>query len=545
MVSHRSVARQVHTFKLPRSAQSGQGATLISCERRGTRHRASPEADLEQPRRSIKPRPMRKTGRLSPPRQIAPAQLRIGSYFWGWALPGALGLSLAALVNCGGSAPEPTAQPPAPASAAAAPSGNDSPGAAEAGLEPGAALTPEPASVGCSEPCKILIGEYNQSAAKASGLAGTAGEQALSVKAAAQGERAWRGCLLRQPDPPDGACPGAGDLVSRWVASAASAKDPDLELVAQLVLRDPRWRPQGATVDDTRLQALMKQVKQPELALAAQVALRDPRKVLGRVSAIKATGKESALAQEVLIGAADYFNQSDMAREALSVLPKAGGTLTLQTVWLGQQALALWRSGQHAAALKQADKLTQGWAAADEASRRSALARKAPHPLIGRESIVAALGIAKYLQAENLRVTAEKLKAPSTAALKDSKQLKAYFEGPFAAWLRQRQAALDEATEAYRDIAAVEPVPPLGWVAEGARRVGELWQQFSTEITQLKLPAALDKDKASVDNFRKALVQSVRPLSQRARASFEVCAGLASKEPVGAGTREACEQALK
>lgn len=399
--------------------------------------------------------------------------------------------------------------------------------------------------MGCSEPCQILIGEYNQSASKASGLAGTPGEQALSAKAAALGERAWRGCLLREPQPPDGACPGASDLVSRWVASAATAKDPDLELMAQLVLRDPRWRSAGATVDDTRLAALMQQVKRPELALAAEIALRDPRKILRRVSALKAKGKEDALLQEVLIGAADYFNESDMAREALSVLPKAGGTLTLQTVWLGEQALALWRSGQHATALKQAEKLTQGWEAADEAARRSALSRKAPRPLIGRESIVAALGIAQYLKAEHLRVTAEKLKAPSTAQLKDAAELKAYFEGPFAEWLKQRQTALEAATQAYREIASIEPVPPLGWVAEGARRVGELWRQFSTEMTQLKLPAALEKDKASVASFRRALAQSVSPLDKRSRASFEVCVGLAAKERVGVGTQEACQQALK
>src|SRR5690606_38369440 len=185
------------------------------------------------------------------------------------------------------------------------------------------------------------------------------------------------------------------------------------------------------------------------------------------------------------------------------------------------------------------------WEAADEAARRSALSRKAPRPLIGRESIVAALGIAQYLKAEHLRVTAEKLKAPSTAQLKDAAELKAYFEGPFAEWLKQRQTALEAATQAYREIASIEPVPPLGWVAEGARRVGDLWRQFSTEMTQLKLPAPLEKDKASVASFRRALAQSVSPLDKRSRASFEVCVGLAAKERVGAGTQEACQQALK
>ncbi len=464
-----------------------------------------------------------------------------GSVSWPcrvWGL-GALGAFALASTHCG---PQPPAAPAsnaaassAPATAAAAPDSSSAPS-----IEPDFDAAQAEQAAGCSEPCKALISAADVIAKQVSGLSGTAGEAAFAKKATTAAEVAWRGCLLRQPGAPDGACEGSQALVPSWVQQAKLAKDPDSELYAQLVLRDPRWRPEGATIDDTRLGVLIKEAKNPALVLAALVVLRDPRKVWAYANKMKAT---DTLAIAARIGASAYFSDSDMAREAVGVLPAAEPKeVRLQLAWIAQMARADFARGNIASALKHAERLLERWSELDEHTQREALTRKEPYPLIGREGVVGAVGVAKYLQAEGLRLAAEKLKAPSTASLKSSDQLQDYYKS-FTAWLKERNAALEEATSAYVSIIEIQPIAPARWVVEAMRRVGEMWRDFALEMKGIKFPAAVEKDTVSVKNLRKAIADSAAPLGQRAQKSFAVCANTGKREHVAMDSVEVCEKA--
>ncbi|MGE0326909.1 MAG: hypothetical protein AB7K71_15890 [Polyangiaceae bacterium] len=462
-----------------------------------------------------------------------PARRSRGSQVWGLGVLGALALASA---HC--SSPPPQAPQ---ASASSASSANDTPAPSPSGspTDPDVEAAQAEAPAVCSDECKALLSAADVIAKKVTGLAGTDGEAAFAAKATTAAEVAWRGCLLSQPHGPDVVCEGSAALVPSWVAQAKLAKDPDAELYAQLVLRDPRWRPEGATIDDTRLQALIKDAKNPALVLAALVVLRDPRKVWAYSGSMKAT---DALAISARIGASSYFNDSDMPREALGVLPAARPKDPgLALAWAAQTARTYFAAGDLAMAMQEAEEVIQAWDALDGPAKAKALMRKEPYPLIGREAVVGAVGAAMYLQAEKLRLEAEKLKAPSTASLKSSDQLQDYYK-KFQSWSKERHAALEDATRAYVDITQVKPVFPARWVVEGMRRVGEMWRDFDAEMNGIKFPAAIEKDTTSVANLRKAIAESSAPLKERAKKSFSVCANTGTRERVAKDAVEVCEK---
>ncbi|MCA9631251.1 MAG: hypothetical protein KC766_26500 [Myxococcales bacterium] len=444
---------------------------------------------------------------------------------------GALGAFALASTHCGAPPPE---APEAARGDSAPPASSEQ---VAPSIEPDFESTPAEPAATCSDQCSTLLSAADVLAKKVSGVAGTDAETALAHKATTAAEVAWRGCLLRQPGGPDRLCEGSERLLPGWVAQARLAKEPDAELYAQLVLRDPRWRPEAATIDDTRLLALIKQAKAPGLVLAALVVLRDPHKVLAFAQKFKA---KDPLDKSAQIGASTYFNDSDMAREALRVLPPSRPTdAQLELPWLAQKARHGFASGDVSGAMKLCDELQSRWNDLDPRAKAKALARKEPYPLIGREAVVAAVGTAQYLRAENLRLTAEKLQAPSTASLRSSSELQGYYKA-FTAWLEQRHAALEEATEAYVEIARIEPVAPANWVVEGMRRVGEMWRDFAAEMNGIKFPAEVEKDAASVKNLRRAIADSAAPLSERAKKSFAACVGTGRRERVATDTVELC-----
>ncbi|MCA9644031.1 MAG: hypothetical protein KC492_25235, partial [Myxococcales bacterium] len=341
-------------------------------------------------------------GRTSPLRRCT----ALGSprSFRGWGL-GALGAFALASTHCGSA---PARAPEAVPTASAASNAGALPSASAPQTDPDIdEAQPEEPAV-CSNECKTLLSAADVIAKKVSGLAGTDGEAAFAAKATLAAEVAWRGCLLSQPHGPDLVCEGSSALVPSWITQAKLARDPDAELYAQLVLRDPRWRSEGATIDDTRLQALIKDAKNPALVLAALVVLRDPRKVWSYAASMKAT---DALAISARIGSSSYFNDSDMAREALGVLPAAKPAEPgLALAWAAQKARKHFAAGETALAMQNAQEVIQAWESWDAPGKAKALMRKEPYPLIGREAVIGAVGAAMYLQAEKLRLEAEKLK---------------------------------------------------------------------------------------------------------------------------------------
>lgn len=451
-----------------------------------------------------------------------------------WGL-GALGALALASTHC--SSPPPEAPPRATSSASPTSAQSSE---APPSIEPEVEEATLEAPAKCSDQCKSLITAADVIAKKVGGLAGTDGEAALAVKATTAAEVAWRGCLLDQPSGPDLLCEGSAKLVPSWVEHAKLARDPDAELYAQLVLRDPRWRPDGATIDNTRLAALLQDAKNQGLVLAALVTLRDPRKVLAHAGKMKASDN---LAVSARIGASGYFNDGDMGREAMGILPAAEPKdIGLQLAWLAQRARAQFARAQVPAAMKDAELVIRRWDQLDEHTKREALMRKEPYPLIGREGVVGAVGAAMYLRAESLRLEAEMLEAPSAAGLKSSDELQDYYK-KFQGWSKERHAALEEATRAYVEVTDIKPVFPSRWAVEGMRRVGEMWRDFVAEMNGVKFPAAVEKDATSVKNLKQAIAASSAPLSERAKKSFALCASTGKRERVAKDSVEVCEKA--
>ncbi|MBX3183555.1 MAG: hypothetical protein KIT72_05485 [Polyangiaceae bacterium] len=373
-------------------------------------------------------------------------------------------------------------------------------------------------------------------------MSGTEAERSLAGAAAGHAVLAFRSCGLRQPEPADAACEGAGRVIPEWVRTAQLAKLTDVEIEARLVARDPRWRVEDPS-DDARLRELGEATRAPGLGLAVAVALGDTRLVLRRLSPLVAS--TDPLDVSAVLGAVSYLNDAALSADAVSSLPENVKQPDHELVYQGQWALGLWRTKQRKPALQRAEELMRTWQGLDPASLGAALEKQAPYPLVDREAVMASIGAAQYVRAEAQREEAERLEPPAMKGVKSAAEMKSYVEGPFHDFAQEKQAQLESATAEYRAIAELEPVPPPRWVTEAAARVGEMWLTFATELTSLKPPASAKLDADSLTSLERAMQASAAPLRDRAKRSFEVCTEYGKRERVAMEAVKRCEEALK
>ncbi|MBI4701109.1 MAG: hypothetical protein HY744_08115 [Deltaproteobacteria bacterium] len=473
---------------------------------------------------------------------------------------------LAAAAGCG--------PPPAPAAA-------DRPESAErraAGGETRQPATPaaaeqadasnEAAPSRCDEQCARRIADAAKILDRARAVT-DARFRAAQLKGA--GDRfvaAWRGCDLRVPGGADLGCAGAGSLPLRMSEAYAEAGRDDGLIFAYLVAIDPRWRLSESPTADKAPAELARIAERAEqqaraqpaahgadaaLAAAAhaRLALGDPG-LAAQDAALYTKAYGRSRAEEVaLLGVAiarHHVDRGDWQRALEALSPAAGpagnADLRVKLLWHATRGRALAGLGRGAQADQAFGQVVQLWRPPDPSKPAQSIGHDVPAPMLGREEVLDAVGAAFFFAAERTRERAAEPAVPAYSGPASVKAVNEHVKTKIARWAAERHKRVVQASEAYRKVTELRPVPPVRWVVAATARMGELWADFADAFGGAAVPAPVAADTELAAQWKQATTEASRPLLAKARTAFEACRKAAQHGAVRDEHAERCERWL-
>jgi hypothetical protein len=226
------------------------------------------------------------------------------------------------------------------------------------------------------------------------------------------------------------------------------------------------------------------------------------------------------------------------ARAALpSALEKIRATAPLDVVFAGEALLgrACAEVNDTACAEKHYGAIVAAWTGAETARAIS----DAAGPDAGSkeqhlERALLAVGEALFFGGEQKRAAADRVTMPTYKGDGSRDSVSKFIRDKVGPWVTARQAAVQDAENAYSTIAALEPKAPPRWVVRGSSRVGVLWAKFTAEFRAAPIPNQWSQSGTLPGNtgmtwadvrdlYYEALDQASAPQQSIARAAFEKC----------------------
>ena len=387
----------------------------------------------------------------------------------------------------------------------------------------------------------------------------------MARRAAKGFERAWRHCLLRVPDGADLDCEGARELVPRFIEASTLAEDLPRQVLAYLVAQDPRWRipasaPATAQIEEGLRSAAENGEQQGQNASrdnpapAALVAASYARLALGEVehaeqdrarlsrSHQQTHGTEIAL---VSVSIAKHHIDHQHYQRALLQLPAGSPPddstpLRLRVLWYGTRARALLGAGNPIPAEREAQRVVQWWEA--ETNPTSAVGGAAPAPMEGREAVVDAVGVARFVLAEARARSVTRLGPPRFAGPPTHEGAARFLDTQVRQWAEKKQQALLAVADELDKLRSIQPVPPVRWMVAGQTRLGELRADFADQLLSISLPEKLAANASERQAFERALSGSAQPVLAGAKQAFATCVDLSRDQPALATQQEYCKE---
>ncbi len=456
-------------------------------------------------------------------------------------------------VACG-AAPSPATSSPADTSDSA-PTSTESWGREEPTEQEG---KPAPCFARCAE----LIQKADDLFRQASTQNDAAQRPHAHAKAGEAYVSAWRGCSLETPGGVDLTCEGAPRVVPRMVEAFRESGQPHRLIFASLVARDRRWRGQNVPSEEDLTNAALR----AEDAYANKPDAPDARDVIRMASyarialgqaplaakdmALFAKGaskaeKEEHTAMRIALACALNDAADAVAAQRMLGAPAPDPSSKLLPFWHAEIGRASAGQKRDAAASQAFRKVLETWQAIPPADVRGFLGSAEPWPMIDRERRVEAIGAAHFFFAEQARAKADaipfpKYKGPATVA-----GVTDFVNTSIGPYVRDRQARLIEADDAYRKVSEVRPVAPARWVVASASRVGQMWAGFARDVTDSPAPAPVAKDPEVEQGYRRTLRESMVPVVEKARRAFVVCRDAADRSRIDDDFSRACSSWLE
>jgi hypothetical protein len=372
---------------------------------------------------------------------------------------------------------------------------------------------------------------------------------------------AWRGCSLETPGGEDLACEGAPRVVPRMLEAFRESDRPHRLIFATLVARDRRWRTESAPSDEDLTEATTR----AENAHANKPDAPDARDMIrmasyGRIAlgnaspatkdmALFAQGASKAEKEEhsaMRIALASKLNEATdhaAAQRVLGTTPP-GPSSRLLPVWHAEVGRASAGQKREAAASQSFRKALDAWQAIPPADLRQRLGSAEPWPMVDRERMVEAVGAAQFFFAEQARAKADGMPFPKYKGPGTVTGVTDFVNTSIGPYIRDRQARLIEADDAYRKVSEIRPVAPARWVVASASRVGQMWAAFARDVADSPLPAPVAKDPDVEEGYRRTLRESMVPVVDKARRAFVICRDAADRSRVDDEFSRACSRWL-
>jgi len=372
---------------------------------------------------------------------------------------------------------------------------------------------------------------------------------------------AWRGCSLETPGGEDLTCEGAPRVVPRMLEAFRESDRPHRLIFATLVARDRRWRTESVPSDEDLAQAALRaentHANKPDapdardmirMASYARIALGQTSPATKDMSlfaqgASKAEKEEHTAMRIALANrlndAADYAT----AQRTLGTTPPDPSS-RLSPSWHAEVGRASAGQKRDAAASHAFRKVVEAWQTIPPADLRQRLGSAEPWPMVDRERMVEAVGAAHFFFAEQARAKADGMPFPKYKGPGTVTSVTDFVNTSIGPYVRDRQARLLEADDAYRKVSEIRPVAPARWVVASASRVGQMWAGFARDVADSPAPAPVAKDADVEEGYRRTLRESMVPVVDKARRAFAICKDAADRSRVDDDFSRACSSWL-
>ncbi|HWA76467.1 MAG TPA: hypothetical protein VG937_29225 [Polyangiaceae bacterium] len=155
-----------------------------------------------------------------------------------------------------------------------------------------------------------------------------------------------------------------------------------------------------------------------------------------------------------------------------------------------------------------------------------------------------AVGEATFYFAEQKKAKLDKLKFPEYKGPGTVPEVLKHINTKVKEWIGKKVPLIKEATDDYKKIIDLQPVPPPRWVIAAGSRVGEMWGTFVKEFRAAPIPDKIKKDYELRTAYYGALDESSEPQKLMAKGAFGTCLDYSVKYQYFDEFSRACEEWL-
>jgi TolA-binding protein len=155
-----------------------------------------------------------------------------------------------------------------------------------------------------------------------------------------------------------------------------------------------------------------------------------------------------------------------------------------------------------------------------------------------------AVGEATFYFAERKKAKLDALKFPEYKGPGTVPDVQKHISVKVKEWIGKKVPLIKEATEEYKKIIDLQPVPPPRWVIAAGSRVGEMWGGFVKEFRAAPIPDKIKKDYELRTAYYGALDEASEPQKLQAKGAFGICLDYSVKYQYFDEFSRACEEWL-
>ena len=155
-----------------------------------------------------------------------------------------------------------------------------------------------------------------------------------------------------------------------------------------------------------------------------------------------------------------------------------------------------------------------------------------------------AVGEATFYFAERKKAKLDALKFPEYKGPGTVPDVQKHISVKVKEWIGKKVPLIKDATEEYKKIIDLQPVPPPRWVIAAGSRVGEMWGGFVKEFRAAPIPDKIKKDYELRTAYYGALDEASEPQKQMAKGAFSTCLDYSVKYQYFDEFSRACEEWL-
>lgn len=140
-----------------------------------------------------------------------------------------------------------------------------------------------------------------------------------------------------------------------------------------------------------------------------------------------------------------------------------------------------------------------------------------------------AVGEALFYFAEEKKSKVDAVKFPEYKGKNDKASVLKHINVNVKEWIGKKRPLIESASNEYKKIVDLQPVPPPRWVIAAGSQVGSMWGQFVKEFRAAPIPEFMKKDYELRTAYYGALDDASEPQKQTAKGAFETCLGYSVK----------------